>query len=504
MNMPVAQLARNRLVAVVVLLAAEPMFSQTTEQTISLHPGWNAIALHVDPTESRPAVVFGATTYDSVWAYLPPPSSEVEGRWLVHRREGPEFADSLRGISGGRAYLVHVSENETLIVRGRPVPPGRPLVGNTFQLYCADVDPAAPPTTAEYFSRSNVVGKIGALFGLRTDGYQPLGTGDEIAANQALWILPRQNLGNPHPLRIRTGISGLRFGSAASVQALVLDLPVKPNEHLLKIRATTSGGKAPSWLEYNDEELEWKPLAGAVTIPIAAGESIVEIRLRAVRSSSSEAEGVGPLDDRNAVIEVTGANGSRAVVTAQLELPVTEGLWVGEALVDEVSQPSIFGGGFATAPSQRLTLLLEIPESGAPRILDRARVRTDRDGRPFDLRLISGFFHEPVTLTGALSAGGDDGELSGTIAIPSDHALNPYRHRYQPEHRHGYALERKLTLRFSANDPDPIRSDLAVSSVGLLHGSFLEELQGLSPEPIRIRGTFRLRRFVSLTELTTE
>jgi hypothetical protein len=84
------------------------------------------------------------------------------------------------------------------------------------------------------------------------------------------------------------------------------------------------------------------------------------------------------------------------------------------------------------------------------------------------------------------------------LPLPADHPLNPYRHRYNPEHISGYPLTRSAKLIFGAEGSDPGPSS-PLSDVGVLTGAYEEEIAGLSPEPIRVHGTFRLRRFTSGT-----
>jgi hypothetical protein len=81
-------------------------------------------------------------------------------------------------------------------------------------------------------------------------------------------------------------------------------------------------------------------------------------------------------------------------------------------------------------------------------------VEVDRDGRTLKYRYNAIMFHEPVTLTGFILNGTSE-TLTGTTSMAADHPLNPYRHRYHPEHTTGYPITRAITLEFTPDDQDP-------------------------------------------------
>jgi hypothetical protein len=72
--------------------------------------------------------------------------------------------------------------------------------------------------------------------------------------------------------------------------------------------------------------------------------------------------------------------------------------------------------------------------------------------------------------------------------------LNPYRHRYHPEHGLGFDVTRSIALKFGAAGPALPAGENPLATVGVLGGVAEEEIGGLTQEPIRVRGTFRLRQ----------
>jgi len=145
-----------------------------------------------------------------------------------------------------------------------------------------------------------------------------------------------------------------------------------------------------------------------------------------------------------------------------MEILPIDGLWIGQADLASVNSVNATEE-LSDAIPFIVPLILSLPPESAteqPQLLDEVSVMLTRDGRMFNRRFISTLFHEPATLTEAvpLTISGATGTLTGTIMIPDDHAVNPYRHRYHPEHTTGYEITREIELVFgaevqSATDP---------------------------------------------------
>ena len=80
-----------------------------------------------------------------------------------------------------------------------------------------------------------------------------------------------------------------------------------------------------------------------------------------------------------------------------------------------------------------------------------------------------------IPLAGQLAPAG---ALSGKIYLGADHPTNPFRHKWSPIHRHGYAVTRTLTVNF-----DSASSSNALAQVGFgvdrISGSYRENISGL-------------------------
>ena len=80
-----------------------------------------------------------------------------------------------------------------------------------------------------------------------------------------------------------------------------------------------------------------------------------------------------------------------------------------------------------------------------------------------------------LPMTGQLAPAGT---LTGTIYLGADHPTNPFRHKWSPIHRHGYAVTRALTVNF-----DSASSSNALAQIGFgvdrISGTYRESISGL-------------------------
>ena len=80
-----------------------------------------------------------------------------------------------------------------------------------------------------------------------------------------------------------------------------------------------------------------------------------------------------------------------------------------------------------------------------------------------------------VPLTGQIAP---SGALSGTIYLGADHPTNPFRHKYNPIERHGYAITRALSVNFDATAGTNAPSVLGFG-VDHITGTYHESILGL-------------------------
>jgi hypothetical protein len=151
-----------------------------------------------------------------------------------------------------------------------------------------------------------------------------------------------------------------------------------------------------------------------------------------------------------------------------------------------------------------------------------------RDGQLMARRISSaGFgFRDPVNMAGS-GAFGDDGSIfSCTNILDYRDILNPFVHRYHPDHDNlddsyhalptnavpaswpadttvagpataeSFTVTRYISLQFSANDPDNLK--MAGWGDNQIGGTYKETITGLHKNPLYIQGTFRLHQASSV------
>ena len=500
LGLPRATFARLSLaVSAVAGLWCAPIVAQTVEQTIALQPGWNAFSIDVGLDISEPDSVLAGVPYRSIWTYLSP-TGTTEGRWLTHHAEGPEFLNSLFAIAGGRSYLLESRSAGVLRLTGRPVRRAMALRAGIPSLYSAVVDPSSPPTFAEHFVAPSLRSGIEAIYEL-IDGatYTEVSFDSTARGGAAYWVFSDQSTPDADPIRISN--NSLRFGPETSTQRLEIEVSPADTRRAFTIDAIAglqsgSGGGDPTWLELQRSDGTFERLSGGVTVEVAANQSVLQLSIRAAADRLETDSNDRSLEE--AVIRLTSEEGSRALVGAVLALPTVEGVWVGEALLGEVESAAAHGAEFAPTDTFPLSLILEVSEDGVARLVDEVDVRVEPSASSETRRFRALGFHEAVPLSGTLAPDGNSGSVSGAVVLESDHPLNPYRHRYHPEHRDGVRVERRVTLRLLPDDPDPLRSAFSINSVARLTGIYEEEITGLSLQPIRLRGAFRLVRLGDL------
>ncbi len=461
------------------------------EKTYAIRAGWNLLQIPFDPSVDDPQQALSSIDWESLWTWVPGTGGERDGLWVRAHRDAPAFLNSLQTFPGPASYALLARSAGNLTLHGLLSPQREDLRGGMFQLFAPTLPTGPPPILAEYFSRPGARELVGDAFELSGDSIRKLGDNDLLREGAAYWVFPVQDAPAPDPVRISAGRGGLRFDSQTTVQEIEVDVGASPDPQQLTLMAKPSadGGKSKTdWLELLLPDGTFVPVADGQIIDVPPDSTRVRITIRA----SQEGVVAASAALQGAVLKISAANGG-ATVGAELEPPTLKGFWIGEATLTEVERMSRNGSGFAPAPSLPMSLILEVPNTGRPRLLPCLQVKSNRDGRDITYRLQAAMFHDTVVLLGTLGANGASGTLSGAIELPEDHPLNPYRHRYHPELGSGYALQRSLTLSFGAQTPTPAFSS-PFSTVGILTGVYEEEITGLSQEPIRIRGSFRLRR----------
>lgn len=471
------------------------------EETFAIAAGWNLIHIAGDPITPEVNDAFAAIAWTSVWAWVPPARGESQGRWVVQHRNQPAFLSSLRALVGSTSYALLATSPGVLRLKTCVVPRHHALRGGTFQLFGPSVPITNPPTASAYFVRPGVKEHVTAVYEFAAGVYRRVTDALPLRAGAAYWVFSTSDVAEPDPIRVRTGLGGLRFNSQVTLAEIEIDVGVSSQARPLIVRALPSadGQSRADWLQIQPASSfqgqgGGAGGGGAVSIELPSDETRVRLSL------SAETAGVVPPGslDQGVVVEIVLPNGL-VVLSAELSPPLRQGIWIGEATLTEVQRPGFAGGGYAPAPALPFALLLEITANGDSRLLPCVEVQAHRDGLKRTYRLEAGIFLAPLDLAGTLAGDGSSGELTGSTHLPATDPLNPYRHRYHPEHGVGFDVTRSITLKFGEEGPALPAGANPLATVGILGGVYEEEISGLAQERIRVRGTFRLRQIAGGT-----
>ena len=218
------------------------------------------------------------------------------------------------------------------------------------------------------------------------------------------------------------------------------------------------------------------------------------------------------------------------------------GLWVGSVVLSNVNQAAISSVPVPTASQFQFRLILHVDSSGDTRLLQkvilawtngvyttnqqgfrqaispgRFALITDesllsrfsgsslRDGTVSGRRFSSAAFgfRDPILVSRTGQFCDPRATFSCTVPLGFDDALNPFKHRYHPDHNNlddRYAVSvrecpdvtRQISFQFSAQDPE--NTTLAGWGDNQLGGIYNEVITGLHKNPVTTQGIFRLYR----------
>lgn len=231
------------------------------------------------------------------------------------------------------------------------------------------------------------------------------------------------------------------------------------------------------------------------------------------------------------------------------------GLWVGSATIDKVSVPGDDADPLTPKPAAsefQVRLIVHVDASGLARLLQQVTMlwqegtmkpdpqdptkeivdqpgryvlvtRDDlldqlsgaalRDGVPVGRRISTTAFtfRDPVLLNGSFDATLATG--TGGIVLGYDDPLNPFKHKYHPEHDNldydfqgprrevgeSFDVTRHITLAFTPEDPG--RYQIAGWGDNQVGGDYSERITGVHRQELRVAGIFRLQQVSRLPVL---
>jgi hypothetical protein len=584
------KLPRSSIVLVAALLTLLPEArGQWVQQSISLRPGWNAIFLEVDPVPEDCDTLFAGLPVESVWdsnrvgdspQFIQDPSTLLPGApgWLTWYPSGHPLAGlgNLFILRDGRPYLIKLADNaQTVIwtVTGRPSL--RPIIWQAGAVNLVGFHVAATGPTFQSLFAGETGLAAQPVFSLDTAGIWRQVANPAVTrprAGEAYWVrcrLPAQRAGT---IVVDAGSrQGLDFGDAGTEQNLRVRNTSSTSRNVtlrLLVSATPPGGQLPLAgpvplqfyrANYATAEIGWEPMSSPLNSGALAPGAEWKVRLGVRRAAI--AEGLAPGARYQSILEATDDLGTRWLIPVRAEAgaaPVATagggflaaaanasrtGLWMGEAVINQVSQPAHPGDPLtprAAGGEFSFRLIVHADSAGSTRLLQRvyfvrkpATFIPDPANPGFNLvdqpprtllltdeALIPGLignspvigrrvssaafgFEQPVALTGGEFGGGT---LGGIVTLDYNHPLNPFKHVFHPDHnnrderfeqtlpegRESFTVTRTIALEFTDNDP------LGLTPPGWgdseFGGVYRETITGLHRNTIHLRGNFRLVR----------
>ena len=203
-----------------------------------MQPGWNSVYLDVLPPDTAPEAVFAGLPIEIVATWFrcirQCNSSRIHPRSHGNRRAGvfgyapdrPDaFLSNLHAVHDHRAYLVKARAACKWTVTGEGETPGRlRWQPSSFSFTGLPVDPAAPPTFAQFFA-SSAAHNGQTVFQLEQGIWTPIRNPatTRIRPGEAYWIYANGGSEYQGPLRV-TGLTdgGIDFGSVGEQWKLQL------------------------------------------------------------------------------------------------------------------------------------------------------------------------------------------------------------------------------------------------------------------------------------------
>ena len=524
-------------------------------QTVTLKGGWNAVYLEVDPANAEdPAVVLaGIPNLLSVWAWNPrsspvefitnPNVLEPNGPTMLSWFPGNALLTNLHAIYGGQGYLIHRAEGASdhpWSVAGEPVVPRIDWKPDSFNFVGFNLEAGSEPLFQDFFSASaaHAGQEVFVLDNASSSWMKVESPSARMSRGEAFWVFCKGDSEFTGTLGVKLDNSqGLLFGAQLvdrtleilnrSAGAMSVTVTVSSGDPQLKYLVFNPAAPPATWPDL----FASPPAAYAVT---AAGSAVVNLGvLRA---------GIPAGAVRTANLSLRGG-GMRILVPVSVTGVSYAGLWVGDAVVRKVSQPGLpeqLGPAVPrpTGSEFPLRLIVHRDDTDHVRLLREVMQlwsETDkryvlvanesrigefapgamRDGQPVGRRISSAAFGFSgyKAMAGSFSLGS---QLAVQVVIPWDDPANPFRHRYQPDHKtieQSFKVTRDISLEFTDQVPGggavPGATTLSwgSSEVGGIYREVLSLERGDSdenpdaPYAVHVEGTFLLRRVSSIGEL---
>jgi hypothetical protein len=561
-----------------------PCVAQWRTQQIPLVPGWNAVYLEVQPEPRSCDEIFGNRPVQSVWKWdrrfstiqfsLDPATLLPENPdWLMWLppSDSRAFLNRLFELQGCQAYLIKVAPNAapfTVPLKGQVIIPRLDWYPHGLNLVGFPINPQNPPTFTDFFAFTPEVDTSLAyanqLYRLDSAGrgqqiVQP--ARDRLQAGVAYWVGCARAPSDMAAINIRPQGGAVDFGTLVSQQDLSIRNPhptatvtVRVQQRASEGAPLTGGfpelaGPVPLSFLSQDASNQWVwaefPTNGLTRSLVPQQEWVVHLGVRRQDFAPYTPQGTNGASYQS-ILEITDGAESlliRVPVIANNAIMVggllsgtqahaeNEGLWVGQATVNQVNAPAYTTNSLLPTPAPAsFRLLVHVNGSGQASLLQQVLLAWDSSlvepphtngtyalyAKEADLpdnatdvnRISSAAFPimAPVAMTNSFT-----NTLTGTVVVRFDDPVNPFLHRYHPQHDNKdwnfrpytnavetRTIQRDITLEFSPATNAPANPFWGVD---VFSGTYRETLSGLRAQPLHVQGGFTLQRISRINTL---
>jgi len=545
------------------IIIVQSASGKNIEQTIKLDPGWNSIFLEIDPLENRCENVFKDIPIDSVWVWNSKSSSiefiknpddlifEPPSWFVYYPPEKPyAFKTTLFRIYGEQSYLIKLNGNKSVLLklRGTPCLPKIDWKINSYNLVGFHLYPGKEPNFAEFFGPSIAHNNSDpdVYFLNSTEQWEKATKTKQMKSGEAYWVYCFDKTKYVGRLKVEVEIGDvLNFGENLVEQKLSL-LNLSKDISQISISYFKNNDSRSyedvnipisRWVPVSENTGGWTDIGSNVNIEI---EETSEIKLRlAVRRIDLPSNG-----SYTSILKINDNKGSMIYLPVSVSYNQSySGLWVGNAVIKKVSQPS--SNNTKTIPTSsefQFRLIVHVDKNGQAKLLkeviqmwkqgeekkqgkyvlitnENLLTNQDyigpglRDGRSMGRRISSAVFSfsKPLLMEGTFSIGSS---LSCGYTIGFNDPLNPFKHKYHPDHnnldeeykniiKEAYDIHRKVIMTFTLEDPTNLNLSIAGWRDKDIGGIYKEEIKGLHKQSIFSEGIFRLHK-VSNVEVLNE
>lgn len=336
-------------------------------QSVTLHPGWNAVFVEVQPADNSCDNVFAGVPIKSLWKWnrkiqlkqfvknpdeLIPKSPD----WLIYfpKHEARSFLSDLFAIQAGQPYLLELggTEDVTLTLEGRVSTATPTWLPDSFNFVGFHLDPSVQPSFKDFLKYDPALAGQ-AVYRVTPDGKNvAVNTASEkLERGAAYWVYANGATVYAGPFSAASeSQAGLNFGTEFGEGALVI-ANQSDQEKTITVRQLPSqrppsnkGGTdlpplaGEARLSYR-KLIGWAPIEQQVTFTVPAKSTQrlpLALRRRDMHPLGSKAAVTGQFES---VLQVTdGAGGQYNLGVSALADASPVGLWVGNVKLNQVSE----------------------------------------------------------------------------------------------------------------------------------------------------------------------